>query len=162
MGCRVGSFFYTRSIKIQSGWPKAREIRCFWRAVRIEKILTPFCIRIASRQNTSEVLNTDHGKIVNKSIEYIEEHLDEKLSPDRISANACYSVYQFIHLCKKVTVKIISVLGGDIRLELAQKEFGGNRICDIAEKFGYETASGFCRAYKRRFGIRPGKSRMNA
>ena len=50
----------------------------------------------------------------------------------------------------------------DRRLELAQKEFGGNRICDIAEKFGYETASGFCRAYKRRFGIRPGKSRMNA
>ena len=162
MGCRVGSFFYTRSIKIQSGFPKATEIRFFCRAVRIEKILTPFCIRIASRQNTSEVLNMDHGKIVNKSIEYIEEHLDEQLSPDIIAANAGYSVYHFSRLFKECTGKSVMSFVRDRRLELAQKEFGGNRICDIAEKFGYETASGFCRAYKRRFGIRPGKSRMNA
>ena len=62
----------------------------------------------------------DHGKIVNKSIEYIEEHLDEKLSPDIIAANAGYSVYHFSRLFKECTGKSVMSFVRDMRLELAQ------------------------------------------
>ena len=49
----------------------------------------------------------------------------------------------------------------DLRLEQAREEADENRVCELAEKCGYGTASGFSRAYKRAFGENP-SGRMNA
>ena len=104
----------------------------------------------------------NHRKAMNKSINYIEEHLNEKITAEEIAAAAGYSVYYFSRLFKEFTGKSVMVFVRDKRMELAKEEFDENRICDVAERFGYGTTSGFSRAYKRCYGECPSGSRMNA
>ena len=103
----------------------------------------------------------NHRKTVRRSIEYIEEHLNEKLSPDIIAAEAGYSVSYFSRIFKEYSGKSVMRFVRDLRLEQAREEADENRVCELAEKCGYGTASGFSRAYKRAFGENP-SGRMNA
>lgn len=104
----------------------------------------------------------NHRKMLNKSMDYIDEHLNEKITAGEIASAAGYSVYYFSRLFKQYTGKSVMAFVRDKRMELAKEEFDENRICDVAERFGYESTSGFSRAYKRCYGECPCGSRMNA
>lgn len=104
----------------------------------------------------------NHRKTMNNSIDFIEKHLNEKLTAEEIAANAGYSVYYFSRLFKEYTGKSVMTFVRDRRMELAREQFDESRVCDVAERFGYESTSGFSRAYKRCFGECPCGSRMNA
>ncbi|ASA26180.1 AraC family transcriptional regulator [Paenibacillus donghaensis] len=77
---------------------------------------------------------------------------------DRIAAEAGYSVYHFCRvfsLCKGMPV--IEYVRRR-RLSLAASElFNGRRIIDIALDYGFETQSGFTKAFRKSFGYSPGQ-----
>lgn len=97
-----------------------------------------------------------HQKIVEESIKFIEEHLEDRLSTKIIAENAGYSVYYFGRIFKKVTGKNVMQYVREKRMEQAKGEIDDdNCIFLVAEKFGYATPSGFSRAYKKHFGETP-------
>ncbi len=87
---------------------------------------------------------------------YIEENLLEDLSPYSIASAASYSVFHYCRLFRECTGE--SLMGYVRRLRLARSEREleqGKPLSDIAVKYGFETVSGFSRAYKRQFGCFP-------
>ena len=99
---------------------------------------------------------------VKNVLDYIDTHYREPLSVKELATLSNYSEYYFMKLFKQYTGKSVMAFVRDKRMELAKEEFDENRICDVAERFGYESTSGFSRAYKRCYGECPCGSRMNA
>ncbi|MGN0626367.1 MAG: helix-turn-helix transcriptional regulator [Oscillospiraceae bacterium] len=104
----------------------------------------------------------DYTESINQSIDYINAHLNEDLTAERIAASVGYSVFHFCRIFKEYSGKSLMRFVRERRLETAEKEVeNGCRLCEVACKYGFETASGFSRAYEKKFGARPAK-RMNA
>ncbi len=100
----------------------------------------------------------DYTESVSQSIDYINAHLNENLTAEKIAANAGYSVFHFCRIFKEYSGKSLMRFVRERRLENAEREVeDGHRLCEIACKYGFETASGFSRAYEKKFGERPAK-----
>ena len=98
----------------------------------------------------------DYTVSVEKTKEYIKEHLTEELTAEKIAHQAGYSVFHFCRVFKKETGKSLMNYVREVRLELAAKDIEkGESAFDVAIKYGFDTQSGFSRAYKRKFGERP-------
>lgn len=100
----------------------------------------------------------DYTESVRQSIDYINEHLNEELTAEGIAANAGYSVFHFCRIFKEYSGKSLMRYVRERRLETAEKEVkNGCCLYDVACKYGFETSSGFSRAYERKFGAKPAK-----
>ena len=100
----------------------------------------------------------NYEECVQNTIEYIEENLSEELSVEIISANAGYSAFHFCRIFKKYTGESLMSYVRKKRLEkaeIAMKE--GATVFEAAQNFGFETQSGFARAYERNYGKKPKK-----
>jgi len=93
---------------------------------------------------------------IQKSIEFIENHIKEDITVVEIASHAGYSLYHFCRvfsLCKGVSVMEYV---RDRRLSLAATElFNGRKIIDIALDYGFETPSGFAKAFRKACGYSP-------
>lgn len=98
----------------------------------------------------------NYSREMERSIEYIEEHLMEELTAEGIAAQAGYSLYHFCRmfsLCKDMSVMEYV---RSRRLSLAAVElFSGRRIMEIALEYGFETPGGFAKAFRRAYGYSP-------
>ncbi len=104
----------------------------------------------------------DYSESVKKTKEFISAHLSDELTAESIAANAGYSVFHFCRVFKEYTGESLMHYVREKRLEIAGKEMEkGESVSEVALKYGFETQSGFSRAYFRKFGERPAK-RMNA
>lgn len=102
---------------------------------------------------------SEHYNSIQNSINYINSHLEEDLSPEILAGKANYSLFHFCRMFKEVTGESVMHFVRSKRMEMAiVKMEEGLSLADIAAKCGYETTSGFSRAYKRQFGQRPEKS----
>ena len=100
----------------------------------------------------------DYTESVERTKQYIKEHITEELTAERIARQAGYSVFHFCRVFKKETGKSLMSYVREVRLELAKKDIEkGEAAFDIAIKYGFDTQSGFSRAYNRKFGKRPTK-----
>lgn len=94
--------------------------------------------------------------MIDNSITYIEAHIKEELTAAQIADRAGYSLY---HFCKVFAAVQGVTLGEYIRrrrLSLARASLlQGQKILDTAVDFGFETASGFAKAFRREFGYSP-------
>lgn len=98
----------------------------------------------------------NYSKTIECSISFIEKHLKEELTIEEIAKNAGYSLY---HFCRMFT----SIQGMSVmdyvrlrRLSMARSELLLNhKIIDIAMDYGFETASGFSKAFRKEFGYSP-------
>ncbi len=87
---------------------------------------------------------------------YIDENLLENLSPDTIASAAGYSVFHYCRLFREYTGESLMGYVRRLRLVLSVQEIErGRPLSDIAVKYGFETVSGFSRAFKRQFGCFP-------
>ncbi|HPR40728.1 MAG TPA: AraC family transcriptional regulator [Oscillospiraceae bacterium] len=87
---------------------------------------------------------------------FIEENLLEDLSPYTIASAAGYSVFHYCRLFRECTGESLMGYVRRLRLVLSVREIEqGRPLSDIAVKYGFETVSGFSRAYKRQFGSFP-------
>ena len=104
----------------------------------------------------------DYRESIEKIKIYIKEHLTDELSAESIAHEAGYSVFHFCRIFKEETGKSLMSYVREKRLELAETDIEkGEPALDVALKYGFETQSGFARAYERKFGERPTK-KINA
>ena len=98
-----------------------------------------------------------------KSIDYIEENLTEKIDYDLVAAQSFSSSYHF--------QRVFSILCGftmgeyirNRRLSLAGAELaaGNVRVIDVALKYGYESPDSFAKAFQKFHGVLPSQARNN-
>lgn len=104
----------------------------------------------------------DYTESIEKTKVFISEHLYDELTAENIASNAGYSVFHFCRIFKEETGKSLMSYVREKRLELAESDIEkGESTLEVALKYGFETQSGFARAYERKFGERPTR-KMNA
>lgn len=91
-----------------------------------------------------------------KCIDYIEKHIKEELTVEKIANEVGYSIYHFSRIFKdKMGISLMEYTK-ERRLVCASKElFQGKKIIDVAVEYGYQTHSGFTKAFKRKFDFTP-------
>lgn len=93
---------------------------------------------------------------MNRILDYMEEHLEEKLTNAQLADMAGYSEYHFLQLFKAHTGETVMEYICRRRLFRAMDEIlAGSRIIDVAFRYGFESHSAFSRAFKREFGCSP-------
>lgn len=98
----------------------------------------------------------DYRQTMEDCLRYIEEHLSEPLSVEKLAGVVGYSPFHFSRIFREETgeplyryvqQKRLSRCHGEIRKGADPKA--------VYLKYGYETASGFLRAYRSRYGVSP-------
>ena len=98
----------------------------------------------------------DYTESIERSKEYILSHLSDELSAEKIATKEGYSVFHFCRIFKEYTGESLMRYIREKRLEVAEKDIkNGEPTSFVAYKYGFETQSGFARAYERKFGKRP-------
>ena len=94
---------------------------------------------------------------MNSAMDYIEAHLAENISYEKIAQTACCSTYHFQRMFSFITGVPLSEYIRRRRLTLAAFELqsGAPKIIDLALKYGYESPEAFSRAFKSLHGIMP-------
>ncbi|MDR7811156.1 AraC family transcriptional regulator [Lacrimispora sp.] len=93
---------------------------------------------------------------IEKSIEFMEDHIRENITIEEIANQSGYSLYHFcrvFNLCMGVSaMEYIR----ERRLSLASTElFKGRKVIDIAVDYGFETSGGFTKAFRKTYGYTP-------
>lgn len=99
-------------------------------------------------------MNYSHD--MKRSIEYIEMHIKDNLTANEIAEYIGYSVYHFcrvFNLCNGIPLMDYV---RSRKLSLARCELlKSKKIIDIAIDYGFQTASGFSKAFRKEFGYSP-------
>ncbi|NGM82008.1 AraC family transcriptional regulator [Paenibacillus sp. 7124] len=93
---------------------------------------------------------------IKRSIEFIEANIKEKLTPEIVSQHTGYSLYHFCRVFQVCMGVPVMEYIRKRRLSLASVElYKGRKIIDIAFDYGYETQSGFTKAFRKEYGYNP-------
>jgi len=96
-------------------------------------------------------------------LEYIDENINEELNAEVLGARAGFSEYHFCHVFRWCIGYSVMEYVRNRRLAFAAAELSSNRnIIDIAMDHGFETHSGFSKAFKRYFKCPPEAYRRHA
>ncbi|MHB8254454.1 MAG: AraC family transcriptional regulator [Acidiferrobacter sp.] len=108
--------------------------------------------------NEAQSRSKAYAKRFNKIFEFIEEHLDDNLSVDRLSRVAHVSMFHFHRQFAAYTGLGVSRYVQLLRLRCASTELAfrpKERVLDIALNAGFDSPEAFARAFKRVFGETP-------
>lgn len=98
----------------------------------------------------------NYGHIMDDTIKFIEAHIGEELTTGQLARQAGYSVF---HFCRIFTAENGMPPGDYIRrkrLTAARTALArGCPVTDTALDYGYDTPSGFAKAFRREFGYSP-------
>lgn len=96
---------------------------------------------------------------LNKSINYIEEHLTEDIDYEQLGKIACCSVYHFQRMFAYMANVPLSEYIRRRRMSLAAVDLqnGDNKIIDVALKYGYHSPTAFNRAFQSIHGVAPSR-----
>ncbi|NMA01046.1 MAG: AraC family transcriptional regulator [Clostridia bacterium] len=95
-------------------------------------------------------------KELNQVIDYIEEHLTEDLSLEEISQFAGVSDYHFRKIFFYLSGMTLTEYIKNRRLSEASMDLlHGEKVTDVAFKYGYQSLDGFTRAFKKWSGFLP-------
>ena len=93
---------------------------------------------------------------MNQVLKYIDEHLEETLTIEMLAKVAVYSEYHFIRMFKECMNTTVMEYVCKRRLIKASEEILlGEKIIDVAMKYGWQSHSGFTKAFKKEFGFYP-------
>ncbi len=99
----------------------------------------------------------------NEAIEYIESHLTEEISYERLGQTACCSSYHFQRMFAYMAGVPLSEYIRRRKMSLAAVDLTekGARIVDVALKYGYGSPTAFNRAFRSVHGIAPSEVRAD-
>lgn len=98
----------------------------------------------------------NYRRDLEKSVRFIETHISEKLTPELIADHVGYSLYHFCRVFQACMSMTVMEYVRQRRLSLAAIAlFNGGKMIDIALEYGYETPSGFAKAFRKAFGFSP-------
>lgn len=99
-----------------------------------------------------------------KAIDYVEEHITEKIDYEKVAKEACSSAFHF----QRIFGIMCGITLGDYirmrRLTLAAQEIMNTdkKIIDIALDYGYDSPESFTRAFSKFHGVTPTEVRSGA
>lgn len=97
-----------------------------------------------------------YNKIIDQSITYIKDHINEELSAEKIANQVGYSTFHFCRIFSLVKGIPLMEYVRKYRLSTARIELTENRkILDVALHYGFESASGFSKSFRQEFGYTP-------
>ena len=97
---------------------------------------------------------------ITQSIQYIEQHLREGLTIEQLAAVASFSPYYFCRLFALHTGMPVMEYIRRRRLAYAVSELcEGKRILDVAMDWGFESHTGFAKAFRKVYGFSPDEFR---
>lgn len=100
---------------------------------------------------------------IQRAIDWIEANLRAQITPEDAAREAGFSVYHFCRLFSSKTGLPVMQFITQRRLRHAAYEISqGKRIIEAAYDYGFDSASGFTRAFKREFGASPRKYARSA
>lgn len=94
---------------------------------------------------------------LNQTMNYIEEHLAEDISYDKLAQIACCSTYHFQRMFSYMAGIPLSEYIRRRRMSLAAQDIhnGAEKIIDIGLKYGYTSPTAFNRAFQSIHGVAP-------
>ncbi|MCH4888471.1 AraC family transcriptional regulator [Acidaminobacter sp. JC074] len=97
----------------------------------------------------------------NKALGYIDENLENDISPEHLSQIASCSVFHFNRMFSYIVGMPLSQYIRNRKMTVASFDLQTTdiKIIDIALKYGYESPTAFNRAFKSVHGIAPSKAR---
>lgn len=103
----------------------------------------------------------DYRSKVNDSLKYIEKNLDDKISLQDLAQKANLSKYYYHRIFHKIVGQSAARYINKRRMEKASEELihTNQSILDIALKYQYGSQESFSRAFRRIYGLTPGKYR---
>ena len=99
-----------------------------------------------------------------KALQFIEEHLDERIGVNEVAEISCLSIFHFQRLFTDYLGETVSQYILHRRLELAAETIvkrKGVALSELARKAGFETHSAFSRAFKKHFNVSPREFRIS-
>lgn len=100
---------------------------------------------------------------IQNAIDYIEEHITEKLDYEQIARESCSSSFHFQRLFSILCGYTLGEYIRSRRLTLAGTELAstGGKVIDVAYKYGYDNPESFAKAFQKFHGITPSQARSN-
>ena len=111
--------------------------------------------------NKSRQMDVDHIERINRTIEFIETHLDGDLHLDMLAAHCAFSKYHFHRIFKALIGEPPLKYIEQRRLFHAARDliYSKKRVLDIALEYGFNSHEAFIRSFKKRFAMTPGRFR---
>ena len=105
----------------------------------------------------------DYQKKINQVVEYINNHLDEKMDLKTLAEISNFSEFHFHRIFKAFLHEPLATYITRIRVETAAQliRYSGLSIETIAYNVGYETPSSLSKSFKQFYGISPTEYRIN-
>lgn len=95
-------------------------------------------------------------ELLQRAIDYIEEHISEVIDPENVAKIVGYSPYHFYRVFHKHIGYTLMDYVLKRKLQYALHEIAnGKKVLQVALDYGFETHSGFTKAFKRSFGSPP-------
>ena len=93
---------------------------------------------------------------IEKSKNYILEHLTEPITAEELASESGYSLYHFCHVFSNVTGYSVGTYIRNLRLAMAAEDLlYGQSVMDVSCKYAFDTQSGFAKAFRRQYGMSP-------
>lgn len=104
---------------------------------------------------------TSHKERINRALLYIQQHLDDHMSLDRLASYACLSPYHFHRIFTAYVGETVAAYIRRLKIERAagQLIYTDENITDIAFSAGFDSASSFNKAFKQITGLTPSEVR---
>ena len=100
--------------------------------------------------------------LVQKAVDYIDNNIEEKISIDDLALISGFSKYHFYRVFNSVVGYAMMQYVTKRKLQFALFDLqNGNRVIDVALKYGFETHAGFTKTFKKSFGYPPHLYRLH-
>lgn len=97
---------------------------------------------------------------MNDAVEYIENNITEKIDIEKVAKAALSSTFHFQRMYHIITGITVAEYIRRRRLTLASQDIiAGEKIINVAHKYGYETPEAFTKAFGKMYGITPTAAR---
>lgn len=103
----------------------------------------------------------DHEKAIQRSLNFIEQHLTDKLQPSLLAEHTGYSRFHFQRIFRKIIGKSVAEYIRERRLTQSARVLTttDQRVIDIAMTYHFNSQESFTRAFKKVYDVTPGKYR---
>lgn len=99
---------------------------------------------------------------MNSAVEYMEANITEKLDIEKVAKIALSSTFHFQRMYHMITGVTVAEYIRRRRLTLAAQDIiSGEKIINVAYKYGYETPEAFTKAFRKMHGMSPSAARKS-